>query len=308
MPGMLNCVDLQINGYLGHDFNGDDLADDALHVICEQLARDGVAHFLPTVITDELPVMQRRLARLVELRDGDPLAETMVSGLHIEGPFLNETPGYIGAHPKEAARLADVDAMRRLLEAAGGLARIVTLAPERDPGLRTTKMLADQGIVVAAGHCDPSLDELRAAIDAGLSMFTHLGNGCPMQMHRHDNIVQRVLSLADQLWVSFIADGAHVPFFALKNYLKLAGFERTVVVTDAISAAGQGPGRYRLAGWEIEIGEDLVPWAPDRSHFVGSASTMPRMIDNLRGHVGLTDAEIDRLVVENPGRILGLVG
>ncbi len=300
-----NCIDLQINGYLGYDFNSDELADDALQVICKRLSEDGVAKFLPTIITDEAAAMERRLRRLVELREADSLVQQMVCGFHIEGPFLNESTGYIGAHPKTAARRADVETMQRLLDAAGGLTKIVTLAPERDPGMRVTRMLADLGVVVAAGHCDPSLDELHAGIDAGLSMFTHLGNGCPMQMHRHDNIVQRVLSLAEHLWISFIADGAHVPFMALKNYLNVASLDRVVIVTDAISAAGLGPGRYRLAAWEIDIGEDLVPWAPDRSHFVGSAMTMPRMIENLRRHVGLSAAEIRRLTVENPAKILG---
>ena len=81
--------------------------------------------------------------------------------------------------------------MRRLLDAADGETRLVTLAPECDPGEKTTKFLAAQGILVSAGHCDPSIEQLRAAIDAGLSMFTHLGNGCPRLLDRHDNIMQR---------------------------------------------------------------------------------------------------------------------
>jgi N-acetylglucosamine-6-phosphate deacetylase len=136
--------------------------------------------------------------------------------------------------------------MKRLLDAAGGLAKIVTLAPEHDAGLRVTRMLAGAGIRVSAGHTDAPLDLLRAAIDAGLSMFTHLGNGCPMHLHRHDNIVQRALSLSDQLWLMFIADGAHVAFPALGNYLRAAGLEKTIIVTDAVAPAGRGPGRFQL--------------------------------------------------------------
>ena len=116
-------------------------------------------------------------------------------------------------------------------------------------------MLAGAGVVVSAGHCDPSLDQLRAAIDAGLSMFTHLGNGCPMQLHRHDNVIQRALLACRRPplpWVSFIADGAHVPFFALRNYLKVVGFDRAIVVTDAIAPAGLGPGRYTLGRWDLQ--------------------------------------------------------
>ena len=103
-------------------------------------------------ITADLDAMCRRLGRIVELRDRDPLAQRMIPGFHIEGPFINETKGYRGAHPEAAIRPADADAMRRLLEAAGGLTKLVTLAPERDAGGRVTRLLAGQGIVVSAGR------------------------------------------------------------------------------------------------------------------------------------------------------------
>jgi N-acetylglucosamine-6-phosphate deacetylase len=182
---------------------------------------------------------------------------------------------------------------------------VVTLAPERDPQLRVTRLLARQGIVVSAGHTDASIEQLTAAIDAGLSMCTHVGNGCPMQLHRHDNIVQRMLSLADRLWLTFIADGAHVPFVALANYLRLAG-SRAIVVSDGIAAAGLGPGRYRLGRWELDIGEDMVAWAPDRSHLVGSAATMAQAAANLERALHLSAADVRRLTFENPGQVIGL--
>ncbi len=298
-------VDLQVNGYAGVDFNGDDLTADALHECCARLASDAVAGILVTIITDRLDAMAERLARIAQLRQQDPLVEEMIWGLHIEGPFINETPGYVGAHPADAVRPADWDQIERLLDAGGGLVRIVTLAPERDAGLVVTRSLAKRNIIVSAGHCDPTLDQLRAAIDAGLTMFTHLGNGCPMQLHRHDNIIQRVLSLSDQLWISFIADGVHVDFPALGNYLRCTGIDRAVIVTDAISAAGLGPGCYKIGSQIVQIGEDLVPWAPDRTHFVGSASTMLRMEENLRSHLGFSDHDVRSLMVENPRRVLG---
>jgi N-acetylglucosamine-6-phosphate deacetylase len=297
--------DLQVNGYAGVDFNQDDLQAADLHRACERLDEDGVGGFLATIITDDLDAMCRRLARLVALRERDPLVSRLIAGLHIEGPFINPADGYRGAHPRDAIRPADLDGMARLLDAGGGLTRIVTLAPEFDEGFAVTRRLAAQGVVVSAGHCDPSLDQLRGAIDAGLSMFTHAGNGCPMQMHRHDNIIQRVLSLADQLWVCFIADGAHVTFPALGNYLRLAGESRAVVVSDSIAAAGLGPGRYKLGRWDIVIGEDMVPRAPDRSHFVGSGISMKGSAANLRNALRLPEAAIRRLTVDNPRAAVG---
>ena len=282
--------DLQVNGYAGVDFNKDDLSAEELHKACETLRADGTSGFLATIITEDVDKMALRLANLAKHRNADALAREMIPGFHIEGPYLNETSGYKGAHPADAMRPADPDQMKRLLDAAGGLTRVVTLAPERDPGLRTTRLLAGSGVTVSAGHCDPSLEMLRRAIDEGLSMFTHLGNGCPMQMHRHDNVIQRVLSMADRLWVCFIADGAHVPFFALRNYLKVVGFDRAVVVSDAVAPAGLGPGRYTLGRWDLVIGNDLVARAPDGSHLVGSAVNMQRQAENLAKHVGQLQA------------------
>jgi N-acetylglucosamine-6-phosphate deacetylase len=299
--------DLQVNGYGGIDFNQDELRSRDLHAACERLAADGVEGVLATIITESLDKMAARLRRLVELREQDVLVKRIIAGLHIEGPFINETDGYRGAHPRDAVRPANVDEMLRLLDAAGGLARIVTLAPERDPGLQVTTRLSKEGVVVSAGHSNAALDELKAAIDAGLSMFTHLGNGCPMQMHRHDNIVQRVLSLSDRLWVTFIADGAHVPLFALANYLEVAGVERAIIVTDAIAPAGLGPGDYTISRWRLRIGEDLVARAPDGSHLVGAAMGMPRVAENLQA-IGLSDAGIERVTFHNPKRAIALEG
>jgi N-acetylglucosamine-6-phosphate deacetylase len=301
---MTDFIDLQVNGYAGVDFNADGLTAEQLHSACEALERDGVACILATIITDTLGAMAGRLARLVELRAKDDLAERLIGGLHIEGPFISAEYGYVGAHPQDAARPAERDAMQRLLDAAGGLARIVTLAPENDMGCSVTKLLADQGVVVSAGHTNASLEVLRGAIDAGLSMFTHLGNGCPATMPRHDNIIQRVLSLADELWISFIADGVHVPPFVLANYFKCTRPDRTIVVSDAIAAAGLGPGRYTLGRREVQVGEDLAVRSEDGTHLVGSAVTMRRAAEVLHDDVGLDDKTITKFTTTNSKGLL----
>lgn len=197
--------------------------------------------------------------------------------------------------------------MKSLIEAGGGLVRYVTLAPECDAGFDVTNYLAKQGIAIAAGHSDATYEQLRGAIDAGLTLYTHLGNGCPAQMARHDNIVQRVLALREKLWITFIADGAHIPFFALRNYLDLVGDDHAIIVTDAVAPAGLGPGRYNLGRWDLLIGEDLVARSPDGSHLVGSALSMPGVIENLRRELGFSPEKIERLISINPRRALGML-
>jgi N-acetylglucosamine-6-phosphate deacetylase len=296
--------DLQVNGYAGVDFNQDDLTADQLHRACERLAADGVDGILATIITEHTGQMAARITRLAELRQGDPLAQRLIAGIHVEGPFLNPADGYRGAHPADAVLAADSGIMEQLLDAGDGLVRLVTLAPECDEALKVTRLLAQRGITVAAGHTDASLEQLKSAVQAGLSMFTHIGNGCPATLPRHDNIIQRALSLREQLWFSFIADGVHVPWFALGNYFRAVGLERCVVVTDAIAPAGLGPGQYRFGRWRLNIGADLAARGPDGSHLVGSAGTMQGSYRGLVEQLGLSPEEAVRVTSDNPRRAL----
>ena len=298
-------LDLQVNGYGGVDFNGDRLAPDALHAACERLEADGVAGILATFTTESLERMERRMATLVAHRAKDPLARRLIAGIHIEGPFISPADGYRGAHPADAVRPPNTDEMKRLLEAAGGLARLVTLAPECDEGQRLVRFLVGEGIVASAGHCDAPLDALRAAIDAGLSMFTHLGNGCANTVHRHDNIIERALSLHERLWLCFIADGVHVPFFALGNWLRGIDLARACVVTDAVTPAGLGPGVYAHGRHRIRVAENDAARLVGGS-LVGGAITMRRAAENLVLRVGLSEDDARRLTSVNPRRAIGL--
>lgn len=299
------CLDLQFNGYIGVDFNQDALDADDFHRVFETLKQAGVGGVLPTIITESMDKMVQRIQRVVALREQDPLAASLIPGLHIEGPFLSDEPIFHGAHPLDALRPASEEDARRLVDAGDGLVKIFTLAPERDEGLKTTRWLARQGITVSAGHTDASLEILRGGIDAGLSMITHVGNGCPGQLHRHDNIVQRALSLAEHLWLCFIGDGVHIPFFALDNYLKLAG-ARAIMVTDAMPAAGFGRGRFQIGRWEVEVGDDMAAWAPGRAHLLGAVITMEQTADNLSEHLHLSRETVRQLMVTNPRRAIGL--
>lgn len=297
---MSGFVDLQVNGYAGVDFNGDKVTDQQWANVCERLRADGVEKFLPTVITAPWDKMIQRVRQIVDAIERLDDVARMVAGIHVEGPFINPAEGFVGAHPVKSVTPATIDLAQRMLDSGEGQIRLVTLAPEMDDDAQTTAFLTGQGVRVAAGHSDASLDDLRRSIDAGLSLFTHLGNGCPGQMHRHDNIVQRVLSVSDQLAVSLIADSHHIPVFALANYLDRIPDENIIIVTDAISAAGLGPGEYRLGGQTVHVDDAGACWSADRKHFAGSAATMPEMVAVLRDQMGIDGDRIQRWTNENP--------
>ncbi len=303
---MTGYIDIQLNGSFGVDFNRNNLSAEQFHFACEKLRAAGVQAFLPTITTASQADICTRLANLARCVAADPLARAMVPGFHAEGPFISDIAGYRGAHPAQHARTANLDEAKQQFAASNGLLRLVTLAPERDASFAVTRWLVGQGVRVAAGHCDPSLDQLQGAADAGLSLYTHLGNGVPLQVHRHNNVIQRALSLRDRITPCFIADGVHIPLFALGNYLALAGVDRAVVVTDGVEIAGLGPGHYKtMQGDDVLVGEELAVWSPDRSHLCGSAATMPHIEANLRT-LGYNERQIAQLLRDNPARAIGL--
>lgn len=267
-------VDLQVNGYQGIDFNQPRTSVTDLRFAAEALARDGVLQALPTLITGSLADMRECISAIRTAIECDSACAATFAGIHLEGPFLSCKPGFIGAHPAQHALPADVGALAQLIDCGGGWVKLVTLAPEVDRGGALTRYLAERGIVVSAGHTDASLDELDVCIDAGLRMFTHLANACPPEMNRHDNIIYRALRRSDHLHYTLIADGFHVPKVLFENILHWVPINRLAVVSDAISAAGLGPGIYRLAGREVSIGADKAARDPSGKHFVGSACSM----------------------------------
>lgn len=296
-----NLFDLQVNGYGGVDFNADTLDGDALRSACEHMAQDGVRAFLLTLITDDIERTAAKLTNIVSLHNQDSLIQTMVHGIHLEGPFISPAPGYVGAHRSEAVRPGCLEDAKRLVDAGQGLIRLVTLAPEQDAEARLTQWLVKQGVVVSAGHTNATRNELWAALDQGLSMFTHFGNGCPALLPRHDNILARVLSLFDRLWFCFIADGVHIPYFVLANYMRFVGLQRAIVVSDAISAAGMGPGEYTLGEQRVRVDDSLATWSADGSHLMGSACPLRQGAANLREHLGFSAADVEQVTLLNPG-------
>jgi N-acetylglucosamine-6-phosphate deacetylase len=265
-------VDLQINGYAGVDFQRDDVTVEELLRASRALRRDDCAHFLLTLITDEWPRLLTRLQHFRDLRTNSPELQTAIIGWHIEGPFLSEKPGFHGAHRPELMRDPTPQHIHDLRSITGDDRVLLTLAPERRGALESIACATENGIRVSLGHTDASAETLRQAVSAGATGFTHLANGCPRELDRHDNILWRVCETTG-LTASFIPDGHHVspaPFRLLHTLLRDRAIYYT---TDAMAAAGAGPGRYRLGPVEVEVGADQIVRQPGQTNFAGSALT-----------------------------------
>ncbi len=291
-------IDIQVNGAFGVDFNDDNLDLASFQIACDRLAETGVRHFFPTIITSSLEQLLGRIRRISDWIEQSPDLSRIAPGIHVEGPFLSRKSGFRGTHPEEAILPATPEIAAKILEAGQGRVKLLTLAPEMDEGFHTTEWLSRQGVIVFGGHSDATIDELRGAIDHGLQGFTHLGNGCVMEVHRHDNIINRVLACGSDLKISVIADAIHVPFWLLKFWLDAVGSDRLIVTSDSMSAAGMPPGEYLISGQPILVDPDRRTRHRDHQYLAGSASTMRDMLHLSPAWVGDDSRALNNLFAQ----------
>jgi len=283
-PGL---VDLQLNGHRGLDFNGDpsDWTVSRLLEVRESLIRRGVRAALPTVITDDPARMLARVGRYRELVGRNEPLGRFFPKVHVEGPFLSPHDGPRGMHPRrycrEPATLTDF--LGRVRQASGDRIGIVTLAPELAGAIELIGRCVEAGICPALGHTQATNEQIDQAVAAGAKMSTHLGNGSHLVLPRLDNYVQRQLA-DDRLWAGFIADGHHMPFSTLRNFLRAKTIARSVLVTDAIAPTGLGPGRYESSCRVVEVSEVGRAAVPGQQNLAGSTLMLDKAVINVTRH------------------------
>ena len=297
--------DLQCNGFAGVDFNHPDVTPEQIGSAIHALRRTGCTQLLPTIITHSPDRIEHLLRVLATARATDPEVRRAVPGFHLEGPFISHEDGARGAHPRKHTRPVERALWQRWQRAAEGRIRLVTLAPEVRGAIPFIRQLCAENVIVALGHTLASREQITAAVDAGARLATHLGNGCPQQLHRHHNPVFAQLA-DDRLAASLIADGVHLPADVLRTFFRAKGATRTILITDAMAAAGAPPGRYTLSDLVLEVGRDRIVRHPGQPNFAGSALAMNDAIATLMRDAGATLAQAWAAASTIPRRLLGV--
>jgi N-acetylglucosamine-6-phosphate deacetylase len=283
-------VDLQCNGFEGVDFNRRETEPIVIAGAIRSMWEHGCTEVLPTFITAAPDALEEFIFDMLQALASDREAAQSVPGFHLEGPFISPVDGARGAHPRAHVRRVSEKLWRHLQDVAKGRIRLVTLAPEVRGALPFIRQLREERVLPAIGHTLANRACIAQAVEAGAMMTTHLGNGCPQMMHRHENPIF-AQAAEDQLAASFIADGIHLPAEVFRALWRAKGESRSILVTDAMAGASAPPGRYSIGELEVQVGEDRVVRQPGTKNLAGSALTMEEAVAGAVRMGGISLAE-----------------
>ncbi|MFJ8946495.1 N-acetylglucosamine-6-phosphate deacetylase [Streptomyces sp. NPDC102395] len=291
IPGF---VDLHNHGGGGASFSGP--ADDVLKAVHTHRLH-GTTTLVASTVTDDMDALVRQAGLLSELAEQGDLA-----GIHFEGPFIS--PCRKGAHSERLLRDPHPAEVRKLVDAARGQAKMVTLATELPGGIDSVRLLRDHAVIAAVGHTDATYEQTVEAIEAGATVATHLFNAMPALGHRSPGPIAALLA-DERVTVELINDGVHLHPAALELAFRHAGPHRVAFITDAMDAAGFGDGRYDLGPLAVDV-VDGVARLVEGGSIAGSTLTQDRAFKRA--------VTVDRIPVEDavtalsatPARLLGM--
>ncbi|MHB8655654.1 MAG: N-acetylglucosamine-6-phosphate deacetylase [Terriglobia bacterium] len=295
-------IDIQLNGFAGIDFCDANLDAKQALLILPALWKTGTSTFCPTLITNSHEHLLHNFHVLEEARRLDWRFAQAVPCYHLEGPYISPGPSH-GAHDPRFMRHPDWEEFVELQHAAGGRIGIVTIAPELPGALEFIRRARESGVVVSLGHTDGTPGQIHQGAGAGANLSTHLGNGCPQTIDRHQNTLWPQMAI-DQLSASLICDGFHLPPDLVRVILCVKGIERCILITDAVHVAGMPPGRYTLVGLDIELLPSGQVVTANRRSMAGSAISMDRAISIFMQYTGVPLQDAVRAATANPSRLL----
>ncbi|MFI6287958.1 N-acetylglucosamine-6-phosphate deacetylase [Streptomyces sp. NPDC051018] len=292
VPGF---VDIHNHGGGGASFTGG-TAEDVLRGVLTH-REHGTTTIVASLVTAETDFLAHRAGALSEIVEQGDLA-----GIHFEGPFIS--PCRKGAHSEELLRHPDPSEVRKLIDAARGTAKMMTLAAELPGGIDSVRLLAEHGVIAAIGHTDATYEQTVEAIDAGATVATHLFNAMPPLGHRAPGPIAALLE-DERVTVELINDGTHLHPAALELAFHRAGARRVAFITDAMDAAGFGDGHYQLGPLAVDVTNGVARLVEGGS-IAGSTLTLDTAFRRAATVDRIPVEDIVQAISANPAKLLGV--
>ncbi|MBE9388824.1 N-acetylglucosamine-6-phosphate deacetylase [Vagococcus salmoninarum] len=244
-PGL---VDTHIHGFMNQDVM--DNNPEGLKIMSEGLLSCGVTAFLPTTLTSSRDLLTKVAKTIGEVKE--EVTGAKIKGIYFEGPFFTEK--YKGAQNPGYFSDPSLEIFNEWQAASGGIIKKIALAPERQGVTEFVETVTKQGVVVALGHSDGTLEEAQKAVEAGASVFVHAFNGMRGLHHREPGMVGATMTLHD-VYAELICDGHHVHKNAMDVLVKTKGHDHIALITDCMMAGGMPDGDYMLGEFPVVVAE-----------------------------------------------------
>ncbi len=290
--------DVHIHGAAGHDIM--EATPEALTTMGKFLASRGTGAFLATTVSAPVDATLRSLegvAKIIAQAPVEGVARPI--GIHLEGPFLSHSKR--GAHPTEQLLAPDIALFDRLLEAADGNVRLMTMAPELPGAAELTAHAKQRGVRISVGHSEASAADTRRVIQAGATSATHTYNAMRVLDHKNPGIMETVLT-TDEIYAELICDGIHNKPELVRLWWRAKGPEKSILVTDAMSATGMPDGEYKLGGFPVQVADGR---AMIGNVLAGSVLTLDKALSNFLKFTGAKVEQGLRLMTANPAAMTG---
>ena len=255
---------------------------------------NGAGQLLASLVTEDISTLQQQIRRLIPFCENNSIL-----GIHLEGPYL--ALARCGAHNPTLLKTPNLDEIKSLIDAGNGNIKMITIAPELEGAPEALKYLRSIEVVAAIGHSAGAYEDAFKAIDAGAQLVTHFSNGMSKLVDGDKTFATALLYESD-IHLELIIDREHVSDADVRVIAESAE-DRLVFVTDAMSAAGQPDGEYKIGSLEVRVINGVARLASNNS-LAGSTLTMNQIIENA-SQVGISEETIVKSVSENPMKLLG---
>lgn len=290
-------IDIHNHGSLGYDFI--DGTVEAIDNIGKYHLSNGVTSYLGTIITSSKDEIINSINNIVEYKNKKDNAE--IIGIHLEGPFFNQIKK--GAQPEKYIKKPNISMMEDILLAAKDKMKMVSLAPELENGIDLIRFLKKKNITVSIAHSDGDYEETKKSIENGITVATHLYNGMKGFDHREPGVVGAVLT-DDRVFCELIYDRYHIHDIAAKIAIKMKGYDKIILISDAMMAAGLEDGEYLLGGQKVIVEDGKTKL--ESGSIAGSTLNLRQAVFNLVKHLQVPIKEAVKMASLNAAKSINM--
>ena len=290
-------IDIHNHGNSGSDVMDGD--ENSLDKMGAYHLSNGITSYLGTVITSSYEDMVNAMKNMCNYNNKDDKAQLI--GVHLEGPFFDKSKK--GAQPEKYIKAPDLEEIKAILDITKDKMKMVSLAPELEGALEVIEYLSKKGVTAAVAHTNATYDQAIGGINAGITVATHLYNGMRSFNHREPGVIGAVLN-DDRVFCEIIYDRYHLHDGAVHIALKMKGYDKIILVSDAMRAAGLPDGEYTLGIQKVNVVDGAA--RIESGNLAGSTLNLRQGVYNMIKYLNIPIHQVVKMASLNPAKAINM--